>query len=114
MSSSRIKAQAPARLCLFGEHQDYLGLPVIAMSIDLYLNAMGQTTDDGMLKLKFHDMGAEDAVDLSRSPFDDRHENDFVHSSLRVLERNGHRLRPLELEFSSTIPVNSGAPPALR
>lgn len=27
-------SSAPGRLCLFGEHQDYLGLPVIAMAID--------------------------------------------------------------------------------
>ena len=27
---------APLRLCLFGEHQDYLGLPVIALSLQLY------------------------------------------------------------------------------
>lgn len=29
-----ITAVAPGRICLFGEHQDYLGLPVIAMAID--------------------------------------------------------------------------------
>ena len=27
---------APCRLCLFGEHQDYLGLPVIALSLPLF------------------------------------------------------------------------------
>lgn len=27
---------APGRLCLFGEHQDYLNLPVIALSVPLY------------------------------------------------------------------------------
>ena len=27
-------SSAPGRLCLFGEHQDYLGLPVIAMAIN--------------------------------------------------------------------------------
>ena len=26
---------APGRVCLFGEHQDYLGLPVIAAAIPL-------------------------------------------------------------------------------
>ncbi|MEQ9365001.1 MAG: galactokinase family protein [Leptospirales bacterium] len=29
-----ITAAAPGRICLFGEHQDYLGLPVIAMAVD--------------------------------------------------------------------------------
>jgi galactokinase len=35
MSDRTITAVAPGRICLFGEHQDYLGLPVIAMAIDL-------------------------------------------------------------------------------
>jgi galactokinase len=25
----------PGRICLFGEHQDYLGLPIIALAISL-------------------------------------------------------------------------------
>lgn len=32
-----IKISTPSRLCLFGEHQDYLGLDVIALAIDLAL-----------------------------------------------------------------------------
>lgn len=35
-SSSTFTATAPGRLCLFGEHQDYLNLPVIALSLPLY------------------------------------------------------------------------------
>jgi galactokinase len=34
---NRIKVSAPGRICLFGEHQDYLGLPVITAAIDLRL-----------------------------------------------------------------------------
>ena len=30
-----MKIIAPGRICLFGEHQDYLGLPVIALAISL-------------------------------------------------------------------------------
>ncbi len=33
----RNKFRAPGRVCLFGEHQDYLGLPVIAAAIDKYI-----------------------------------------------------------------------------
>ena len=32
-----ITVKVPARICLLGDHQDYLGLPVIAASIDRYL-----------------------------------------------------------------------------
>ena len=28
---------APGRTCLFGDHQDYLGLPIIACAIDRYI-----------------------------------------------------------------------------
>ena len=36
--SRPIYIKAPARICLFGDHQDYLGLPVIACSIARFIN----------------------------------------------------------------------------
>ena len=32
-----IRIKAPGRICLFGEHQDYLNYPVIAMAISKYI-----------------------------------------------------------------------------
>ena len=32
-----IRIRAPGRICLFGEHQDYLNYPVIAMAISKYI-----------------------------------------------------------------------------
>ena len=32
-----IISKAPARVCLFGDHQDYLNLPVIACAIDRFI-----------------------------------------------------------------------------
>ena len=34
-------SKAPARICLFGDHQDYLGLPVIACAINKYMVVEG-------------------------------------------------------------------------
>ena len=34
-------SKAPARICLFGDHQDYLGLPVIACAINKYMSVEG-------------------------------------------------------------------------
>ncbi|MEZ4794188.1 MAG: galactokinase family protein [Flavobacteriaceae bacterium] len=33
----KIAVRAPGRVCLFGDHQDYLGLPIIACAIDRYM-----------------------------------------------------------------------------
>lgn len=40
---------APGRLCLFGEHQDYLGLPVIAMAIPLTCRIQAEPSGDRLL-----------------------------------------------------------------
>jgi len=36
-----MEINTPGRICFFGEHQDYLGLPVIAMAISLRANLTG-------------------------------------------------------------------------
>ncbi len=38
-----IRVTAPGRICLFGEHQDFLGLPIIACAIDLAIEIIGNT-----------------------------------------------------------------------
>ena len=44
-------SKAPARICLFGDHQDYLGLPVIACAIDKYIIVEGKPNHSNFLKL---------------------------------------------------------------
>ena len=34
---NHITVKTPARICLFGDHQDYLGLPIIACAINKYM-----------------------------------------------------------------------------
>ena len=41
----------PGRICLFGEHSDYLGLPIIAMAISLRAKILGQK--ELIIKLSF-------------------------------------------------------------
>ena len=41
----------PSRLCLFGEHQDYLGLEVVAAAIDLRFIATASSRDDSLIKI---------------------------------------------------------------
>ena len=41
-----MEISTPGRICLFGEHQDYLGLPVIAMAISLRVRIVGKKRKD--------------------------------------------------------------------
>ena len=44
-----LEVSTPGRICLFGEHQDYLGLPVIAMAISLRAIITGRKRVDNQV-----------------------------------------------------------------
>ncbi|MBQ3049348.1 MAG: galactokinase family protein, partial [Oscillospiraceae bacterium] len=51
----KVKASTPSRICLFGEHQDYLGLEVIASAINLRFSAQASDRDDNILAIDIRD-----------------------------------------------------------
>ncbi len=53
-STQTIIATAPGRICLFGEHQDYLGLPVIAMAVDREFRIEFTPTADAKREFTIH------------------------------------------------------------
>ena len=42
---NQVISKAPGRVCLFGDHQDYLGLPIIACAIDRFIEIQGSEND---------------------------------------------------------------------
>jgi galactokinase len=52
---------APGRLCLFGEHQDYLHLPVLAVALPLYCRIQVQPTTHtiGQIRLQIPQLQQE-------------------------------------------------------
>nr|MCS5662628.1 galactokinase family protein [Dehalococcoidia bacterium] len=55
---------SPGRICLFGEHQDYLGLPVIAGSISLRVTIEGQPREDMTVTVDLPDIGREETFSM--------------------------------------------------
>ena len=55
---------SPGRICLFGEHQDYLGLPVIASAISLRLSIEANKRDDLQVHVKLPDVGSEERFSI--------------------------------------------------
>lgn len=98
----------PGRICLFGEHQDYLGLPVIAAAISKRIQIEGDFRDDNMVHFSLPDVGAEESFELTY-PLAYKKERDYFKSVLNVLSRKGHHLdKGLELTVTGNIPINSG------
>jgi len=99
---------APGRICLFGEHQDYLGLPVIAMAIDLRIWIRGRFTQSGVYAVDLPDVGEQERFE-AKFPVRYVKERDYVRSAVNVLWRQGVSLpEGVEARVHGNIPINSG------
>ena len=104
-----IKVKSPGRICLFGEHQDYLGLPVIAAAIDRHIDFQGQLNAESTITIEMPDIHETRVVDLSDS-FEVLAPRDYIASIIRVLRREGVKFHTgCQISFSGNIPYKAGA-----
>ncbi len=110
----------PSRLCLFGEHQDYLGLEVVAVAINLRFRAAVTGRGDSLIRIAIRDsrldrldsvndqhLYEEVTIDLSR-PIIYGQARDYLKSSVRVLQKAGYALKGFDLRLDSEIPIGKG------
>ena len=48
---NQLKISTPGRVCLFGEHQDYLQLPIVACAISLRISIEGTRRNDKLINI---------------------------------------------------------------
>lgn len=98
----------PGRICLFGEHQDYLGLPVIAAAISLRVRITGEHRPSPEAVLRMPDIGSDDTIPLDQDlPY--RHHRDYLRAAVNVVRWGGYSFsRGVEAEVRGEIPINSG------
>jgi galactokinase len=103
-----ISISTPGRICLFGEHQDYLGLPVIAAAISKRICLTGQLRADKKVILHLPDINDQELFDLApRVPY--TKPRDYFRSAVNIVQQKGIRLsRGLEVTVRGNIPINSG------
>ena len=103
-----IKVSTPGRICLFGEHQDYLGLPVIAAAISRRVNIAGESLSDSKAIIHLPDIRRKLAFDIyPEMPY--AYKRDYFRSALNILQREGYTFKNgIECTVHSTIPINSG------
>ncbi len=113
-----IYVRAPGRICVFGEHQDYLGYPVIAAAINRYIYITGAPGDYSSHLPFFHitlpDVLPGRPVRITIPPQDEllsyREERDYLRSGINVAKKRGVRWSECwDVLIRGDIPINAGA-----
>lgn len=106
--NTTISFTAPARICLFGDHQDYLGLPVIACAIDKHITLTAVKNNSKKLKINLPDIELERSIDISET-FEILEKGDHFASAIRVIKRHGIIIDiGYNITMSGNIPINAG------
>ncbi len=115
-----IRVSTPSRLCLFGEHLDYLGLEVIAVAINLRFSAKITARDDSLIKIRIRDSsidtlnventdGRYDTYEFDiAKPIPYENNRDYLKSTVNVLLRAGYPLTGADIQMDSEIPIGKG------
>ncbi|HJL73969.1 MAG TPA: galactokinase family protein [Candidatus Marinimicrobia bacterium] len=102
-----MEISTPGRICLFGEHQDYLGLPVIAMAISLRAKIIGEKRPDNQVIIHKPDLGETETVSLDDLIY--TKPRDYFKSGIIVCKNAGLAFSTgFECEVTSKIPIRAG------
>lgn len=104
----KVSVSAPGRICLFGEHQDYFGFPVVASAIDLRVSIQSSSRLDREVHLDLIDLDEQRVYDLDALPVPQPRE--YLLIALHLAEREGWLPQNgWQAIVSSQIPMCAGA-----
>jgi galactokinase len=103
-----ILSKAPGRICLFGDHQDYLGLPVIACAMNRYVCIKGQPNNDSHFKISMPDLGEELIIQCEHQHHSVK-KGEHLKAALEVVKRHGCDPRTgHDIIIQGDVPINAG------
>jgi len=108
-------SKAPGRICLFGDHQDYLELPIIACAINRYITIQGMPNGNDSLVIHLPDLMEkkvlrfrEPALLAGRSNLNPTKGN-HLKTSLFVVQKYGCLpTQGYDITIQGDIPINAG------
>ncbi len=103
-----IHFRVPARVCLFGDHQDYLGLPVIAAAINRYITLRAQPISEPYFEIQLPDINQKRGIDIQHT-INELPPNDYFLSGIKWFQEQGILFHQgYQITISSDIPINAG------
>mgnify|MGYP001156743205 CR=1 FL=1 len=104
----KIISCAPGRICLFGDHQDYIQLPVIACAIDRLMQIDAVENGENYFKVEMPDLDKKKIIPLKQN-FDQIQRGDLLNIALKVLHtKNIIPDRGFHVLITSQVPINAG------
>ncbi len=82
---NNITSIAPARICLYGDHQDYLNLPIIAIAIDRYIEVKAISNLAEGFYINKADINKKDIIDYNLD-YNYKGKAEFLRIALKVLK----------------------------
>ena len=103
---NKIISKAPARVCLFGDHQDYLNLPIIATTINRNIEVKAKYNNTRYLNIYKKDLSEHDYINIDKDI--DENETDLLKVALKVLQDSSCVPgKGYAIVISRNIPINS-------
>ena len=107
-TTSEVIYKAPGRICLFGDHQDYLGLPIIACAINRFIELSAIPNENNVFNIEMPDIKTSRIFSID----DDLkilQKGDHIASTIRVIKRYGCiPNKGYSIKFEGNIPINAG------
>ena len=103
----QIISKAPARVCLFGDHQDYLELPIIACAINRYVTIKGRPNEDQIFRLEMPDIANKFEI-CFRENTQTAHTRHLINALQVVANYGCLPNRGYDIEITSDVPINAG------
>lgn len=105
---NQLNISTPGRVCLFGEHQDYLQLPIVACAISLRISIEGKRRNDKLININLPDISLKESFSIDK-PITYTQERDYFKSSLAVLLRKAFTFSTgFDCIVEGKIPINAG------
>jgi len=105
-------SSAPARVCLYGEHQDYLKQKVIPAAVNLRLYIRSKKTSKSKINIKSRDLNNEVTLpnNLTRLTSDIGSFESYLEAGMLAFKNFKHEtsIAPIDVTIVSQIPIASG------
>ncbi|MHA1671697.1 MAG: mevalonate kinase family protein [Promethearchaeota archaeon] len=104
-----IKIKSPGRICLFGEHQDYLGYPIISLAISKYIYIEAKRITELKFLINLPDTNENIEILLNQKELEYESKRDYIKSGYNLFLRMGTKfLKGYEILIKGDIPINAG------